>query len=149
MSHVPCIMFVLSCINQHLRLTPCTLHHISVSALTCLKNVGKFKIPLGLRHISLPFCWYIWYVPCLYFFGKPRKIRNTLEAPGDVIFVLRAPKVIAWRCECISHKACFTFVRNCRSRENSLLRFYVRLVLLSTKRVGIKKGHTNCIIRAV
>jgi hypothetical protein len=141
-------MFVLPYIKQHLFFTLC-IHHISVSALTCLKCLGKFKIFVGLRNISLLFCRNIWYVPCQYFFGKPPKITNTLEAPDDVIFVLGAPKIIAWRCECIAHKICFTFERNCRSRGKSLLRFYVRLVFLLTNTVGIKKCQINCIIRAV
>lgn len=151
MPYATCIMFVLPYINQHLCLTPYILHHISVSALTCLKCVGKFKTLAELCHISLLFFSNIWYVPCLCFFGKPRKIRKTSEIPGDVIFILGAPKIIAWRCECVSQKIYFTFERNCRSRGNSLLRFYVRLVFLSTNTVGIKKGqklhHSGCLKR--
>jgi len=150
MSYVPRIVFVLPYINQNLFLTLCILRHISVSALTCLKCAGKFKILVRLSHISLLFCLNIWYVPYLYIFGKSRKIRNTLEAPGDVIFILGTPKIIAWRCDCISHKTYFTFERNCRSRGNSLLRFYVRLVFLSTTTVGIKNCqkklyHSGCL----
>lgn len=148
-SYVPCIVFVLPYINQYLCLTLRILHHIPVGALTLLKCFGKFKIFVWLRNISLLFCRYIWYVAFPYFFGKPRKIRNTLEAPGDVIFILGAPKIIAWRWECISYKICFMFERNRRSRRNSLLRFYVRLVFLLTNTVGIKKGKIECCLKRI
>jgi hypothetical protein len=119
-----------------------------------LKVCWKIQNTCTVTSHQSAFCWHSLQVPCLYFFGKPRKIRNTSEASGDVIFISRAPNIIAWRCECVSHKTYFTFQRNLSITWEFAATFNVRLVFLSTNAVGITKRpnkfhHSGCLKCAI